>query len=135
MILTAYMAVSLSACKNGVTDREEIITLFEENRDIFLQAAESRDFSGIDELNGDMNVYVQREYADIIFGGEGLGPESWYYGIFFNSENDLYAVSGGAFRDELTEYGDGYLYEENSGDNMYYVEPLGDHFFYYELHY
>jgi transcription elongation factor Elf1 len=123
------MLVTLTACS---TNSNDVITLFQENEAIFLQAANTGDYSQIEVIMGVQNVNVYESHIDIQCNSEGFASETKYCGIFYSAENDLCAVNVAGPKDKVVEKGEGYLYQEESGDNSYYVEPLGNHFFYYE---
>ena len=127
--LMIYMLVTLTACS---TNSNDVITLFQENEAIFLQAANTGDYSQIEAIMGVQNVNVYENHIDIRCNSEGFASETKYCGIFYSVENDLCAVNVAGPKDKVVEMGEGYLYQEESGDNSYYVEPLGNHFFYYE---
>lgn len=127
------MLVSLAAC-SGLTDKDSIIAMFNENRNVFLQAAASEDFSMVESLTGVESVYIGGNHVDIMCGGAGFGPHTQYYGIYFSHNDNLNAMGYAQNKEALKKQGNGFIYEEGS-DYRYYVEPLGDHFFYYELHY
>lgn len=123
------------ACSTNRTEKNDIVTLFQENEEIFLQAANSGDYSGVECIRGVQNVYISEKYIDIQCGGAGVGAETRYYGIYYSADDDLCAIDVAGPKDELVKSGEGYLYQEKTGDNRYYVEPLGNHFFYYEAEY
>jgi len=128
------MFITLSACSYNLTEKSDIISLYQKNEKIFLLAAENEDYSAIERIKGVQKVLVWDTYIDIQCGGAGFGPSTHYYGIFYSADDNLCAIDL-APRDKLVEHGEGYLYQEESGDNRYYVEPLGNHFYYYEAHF
>ena len=134
-ILLACVLTVLTACSANLTEKSDVVSLFEKNRGEFLKAAESGDFSSVEKLSGVQGVSVTDSCTDVSCGGAGMGPSTHYYGIFYSAADDLCAVDVAGPADELTADGAGWLYQESGGDNRYYVEPLGDHFFYYEAHF
>ena len=131
-VLTAF---SLVACSRNLTDKAEIITLYHQNEDCFLEAADSGDFSSLTAIDGISDVYVSDDYVEIECGSTGFGPETHYYGIYYSETDDLCVMGPVPSAAQLMPDGAGYRYIEEVGDNEYYVEPLGNHFFYYEAHY
>ncbi len=119
----------------NIPDKNDIISLFQNNEEIFLQAASSDDYSQVESIKGVQKVIKNNDYVDIQCGGAGFGASTHYYGIFYSSDDNLCAVDVAAPSDKLKTSGDGYLYQQEDGDNEYYVEPLGNHFFYYEAHF
>jgi hypothetical protein len=111
--------------------RTSIITLYEENRETFLAAAVSGDFSAVEALEGITSVTERKNHVDIFCRGFGLGSATSYFGIYYSPSDDLCAAYGALPLDELQPEGNGWRYREPEGDNTFYVEPLGDHFFYY----
>ena len=126
---------TFSACSNNLTEKSDIISLYQKNEQIFLLAAKNGDYSAIEGIKGVQKVIIQDTYIDIQCGGAGFGPSTHYYGIFYSADDNLCAIDVAGPRDKLVEHGEGYLYQEESGDNRYYVEPLGNHFYYYEAHF
>ena len=129
------MFIALSACSYNLTEKSDIISLYQKNEKIFLLAAENGDYSAIERIKGVQKVLVWDTYIDIQCGGAGFGPSTHYYGIFYSADDNLCTIDVAGPRDKLVEHGEGYLYQEESGDNRYYVEPLGNHFYYYEAHF
>ena len=129
------MFIILSACSNNLTEKSDIISLYQKKAQIFLLAAENGDFSAIEGIKGVQKVLVWDTHIDIQCGGAGFGPSTHYYGIFYSADDNLCAIDVAGPRDEMVEQGDGYFYQEENGDNRYYVEPLGNHFYYYEAHF
>ena len=129
LLVLFAMVIVLSACSNNLTEKSDIISLYQKNEKIFLLAAENGDYSAIERIKGVQKVLVWDTYIDIQCGGAGFGPSTHYYGIFYSADDNLWAI------DLAVEHGEGYLYQEESGDNRYYVEPLGNHFYYYEAHF
>ena len=127
--------ITLPACSNNLTEKSDIISLYRKNEEIFLLAAENGDYSAIEEIKGVQKVLVRDTHTDIQCGGAGFGPSTHYYGIFYSADDDLCAIDLAGPKDKLVKYGDGYLYQEESGDNRFYVEPLGNHYYYYEAHF
>ncbi len=121
------LAFILASCSGNLTDKSDIVSLYQKNEETFLQAASNGDYSAVEKINGVQSVLVKEAYVEIQCGGAGLGSSTHYYGIFYSAD-DIDA-------DWLVEHGDGYLYQEEEGDNRIYVEPLGNHFYYYEAHF
>ena len=131
-LLIICISIAFTACSQSTTDKAEIISIFQQNEDTFIQATKDGDFSEVESISGVQEVYKNEEYIDIQFGGYGFGSSTGYYGIFYSANNNMCAVDVAGPENELSEHGNGYKYQENDGDNKYYVEPLGNHFFYYE---
>lgn len=129
------MFATFAGCSQNHTEKSEVISLFQKNEEIFLQAANSGDYSSVERIWGVQSVYLSERYVKIDCGGAGFGPGTHYYGIFYSADDDLCAVDVAGPKDQLVEYNDGYLYQEDDGDNRYYVETLGNHFYYYEAHF
>lgn len=135
ILIVVSVLLMIATCNRNLTDKSDIISLFQKNKAVFLQAVSSGDYSGLERINGVQTVYCTATYIDIKCGGAGFGPSTHYYGIFYSADDNLCAVDVAGPRDQLVEHGSGYLYQEPGGDNRYYVEPLGDHFYYYEAHF
>ena len=135
LLVLFAMVIVLSACSNNLTEKSDIISLYQKNEQVFLLAAENGDYSAIEGIKGIQKVLVWDTYIDIQCGGSGFGPSTHYYGIFYSEDDNLCAIDVAGPLNELIENGDGYLYKQKDGDNQYYVEPLGNHFYYYEAHY
>ena len=135
ILLAVSVLLTIAACNRNLTEKNDIISLFQKNKAVFLQAVSSGDYSALERVNGVQNVYCAATYIDIKCGGAGLGSSTHYYGIFYSADDNLCAIDVAGPRDQLAEYGNGYLYQETGGDNRYYVESLGDHFYYYEAHF
>lgn len=134
-VLLICMLTSLSACSRNLTEKSDIISLFQKHEEAFLQAANSGDYSSVERIRGVRSVYISETYVMIECGGAGLGPSTHYYGIFYTGDDNLFAVDAAEPEGKWVEHGEGYLYQEDGGDNRYYVEPLGNHFYYYEAHF
>ena len=134
LILGAVL-VTLVACSGKEADSGDMVSVFWENEQLFLQAADSGDYSAIERLRGVQDVYVNEKYIDVQGGGSGFGANTYYYGIFYSEDDNLCAIGLAGPREELVEKGDGYLYKEEDGDNRYYVEPLGHHYYFYEAYF
>lgn len=133
LTLLCLLPLLLTGC---ILDRAEVrsstITLYEENRETFLAAAASGDFSAVEALDGTESVYYGSEHVDIYCCGFGMGSATSYFGIFYSPSDDLCAAFGAVPLNELQPESNGWRYREPEGDNTFYVEPLGDHFFYYD---
>lgn len=119
-----------------LTRREDVTSLFEENRAVIQAAAESGDFTEAAKIHGIQEIDQQEDGGCIDFycGGKGFGPETAYYGFFYSPTDDMTALDGCTCSPEdLTPSGSGFCWQESGTDNTYYVEPLGNHFFYYCL--
>lgn len=127
--------VTLMACSQDLPEKNDIISLYQKNEEIFIQATADRDYSKLEHINGVQKVYISEEYIDIQCGGAGLGSGTHYYGIFYSADDNLCAVDVACPKNKLVEQDSGYSYREENGDNRYYVEPLGNHFYYYEAHF
>ncbi len=137
-VIIFALAGSFSACTQNLTDKERIVTLFEQNEMLITDAVQTGDFEKVRQIKGIQNVYISEQYNYIDFecGGSGFGPSTHYYGFYFSPEDDLTAWNGGACPvQELIVDGEGYSWQEIDGDNRYYVEKIGDHFYYYEAHF
>ena len=135
ILLVVSVLLTIAGCNRNLTDKNDIISLFQKNKAVFLQAVSSGDYSALERINGVQNVYCSETYIDIKCGGAGLGSSTHYYGIFYSADDNLCAIDVAGPKNQLVEHGNGYLYQEIGGDNRYYVEPLGDHFYYYEAHF
>lgn len=128
LFISLFLLISATACSNNLTDKRDIISLYEKNEETFLQAASSSDYSSVEKISGVQTVLVWDTYVDIQCGGAGFGPSTHYYGIFYSADDNLCAIDVAGPMDKLVEYNHGYLYQEENGDNQYYVESLGNHF-------
>lgn len=135
LFLLASILLTFTSCFRNLTDKSDIISLFQKNEETFIKAVQSADYSDVERISGVQKVDISAAYVDIQCGGAGLGSSTHYYGIFYSADDDLCAIDVAGPKDELVEDDDGYLFSEDSGDNRYYVEPLGNHFFYYEAHF
>lgn len=135
--LLLVLVVLLNGCApRELTTQEDIVALFNANKETLLSTVEKWDFSKAEEISGIQQIHIAEDgsFADFYCGGKGFGPETAYYGFFWSSDDDLTALDGGICAPEaLVPSGRGFLWQEERGDNEYYVEPLGDHFFYYRL--
>ena len=130
--LLCLLPVLLTGCKLDHAEvRASVITLYEENRETFLAAAASGDFSAVGALQGVASVTGHDDHVDIFCQGFGMGSATVYFGLFYSPADDLCAAYGAVPPEELLPEGSGWRYREPGGDNTFYVEPLGDHFFYY----
>ncbi len=128
--ISLFTACSLS---DDLTDKADIIKLFNDNKDAIISAVDGGSFDEVEKIRGIESVYASDTYIDFSCGGTGFGPSTQYYGFFYSATDDLTAWNGGVCpADELYEFGDGYKYQQADGDNEYYVEEIGEHFFYYE---
>ena len=135
LCMALCMVFSHASCSENLTDQESVIALYQNHQEIFLQAALTGDYSGVESLRGVQKVNVWDNYVDIPCGGAGFGSSTHYYGIFYSPEDDLCAVDVAGARDQLVAHGEGYLYCQPGSDDSYYVQPLGNHFYYYEAHF
>lgn len=135
LLLLSCSFLLMNGCTSPQGNRERIISAYQKNEDVFIDAVQSGDYSTVELLSIVKTVYVAKDYVDFQGKGYGLGPSTHYYGIFYSHDGDLCAVDVAGPREELTKSGAGYQYQENNGDNRYYVEPLGNNFFYYEAHF
>ena len=135
LLVVLALFATLPACSNNLTEKSDIISLYQKNEEIFLLAAENGDYSAVEGIKGVQKVLVWDTYIDIQCGGAGFGSSTHYYGIFYSADDNLCAIDVAGPKDKLIEHCDGYLYQEESGDNRYYVESLGNHFYYYEAHF
>ncbi len=136
LLAVLFIATALLSTGQGLTSRDAVVGMYEKNEKAFLTAAESRDFTALEQIDGVIEISTYQGCVDLWCGGFGLGSATSYYGIFFSEKDDLFAVliSCGS-SDQLKPDGAGFRYEQTGGDNRYYVEPLGNHYFYYEAHY
>lgn len=134
-VILLSVLVCVTACSNNLEGKHDVISLFQRNKETFLQAAGSGDWNGVEQIRGIQSVHILETCVKIECGGAGLGPSTQYWGIFYSEEDDLSAADVAGPRDQLVVHGNGYLYQENGGDNRYYVEALGDHFYYYEAYF
>ncbi len=134
IIIAACIFTIVALCPRNLTDKEDIISLFNKKQEIFIEAVNSGDYKTAEKVRGvhKITVYDNPACVEFMCGGAGFGPSTHYYGFYYSESDDLCAIFGGA---ELVAHGSGWLYEEENGDNSYYVEPLGNHFFYYEAHF
>lgn len=139
-VFVLLMLAILSSCSlsKDLTERERIIKLFSDNKDLIISSIESGDFTEIEKISGIQSVYNSEEnnYIDFFCGGKGFGSGTSYFGFFYSPNNDKTAWSGGmCSSNELIPWNHGYKWQEKNGDNEYYVEELCKCFFYYEVHF
>ena len=115
LLVMLSFAFVLTSCSGNLTDKSDIVSLYQKNEDTFLQAARNGDYSSVEGISGVRKVLVREEYVDVQCGGTGFGSNTHYYGIFYSADD---------VKDKLVEQSDGYLYQEENGDNRYYIEPL-----------
>ena len=114
--ISLFTACSLS---DDLTDKADIIKLFNDNKDSIVSAVDGGSFDEVEKIRGIESVYESDNYIDFSCGG-----------FFYSATDDLTAWNGGVCpADELYEFGDGYKYQQADGDNEYYVEEIGEHFF------
>lgn len=135
LLFSLCLFVAFTACSKNLTEKQDIIALYQRNEDSFLQAANTGDYSAIERISGVQKVFISEDYVDIQCGGSGMGSSTHYYGIFYSVDDNLCAIDVAGLKDKLVKQGGGYFYQEENGDNRYYVESLGDHFYYYEAHF
>ncbi len=125
------------ACSDNLTEKEDIIALFNDNKAVIEQSVENDDFKKVEKLRGIQAVTVYDNCVEFQCGGAGMGGNTHYYGFFFSADDELTAWNGGVGfpKNKLSKDGKGYRYKEQEGDNEYYVEEIGTHFFYYEAHF
>ncbi len=121
----------------NLTDRDEIVAVYHENGEAFLNAAETGSFQDLESIYGVSEVIVDDRYIDIEFGGSGFGSSTNYYGIFYSETDQLNAFQlGPSPMIELVPKDGGFSFTDSyHGGNGFYVEPLGNHYFYYETHF
>ena len=100
------MFIALSACSYNLTEKSDIISLYQKNEKIFLLAAENGDYSAIERIKGVQKVLVLDTYIDIQCGGAGFGPSTHYYGIFYSADDNLCTIDVAGPRDKLVEHGE-----------------------------
>lgn len=128
-LLAIGLFLSCSSSKN-LTNKEDIIKLFNENKDTITSAVEKENFDEIEKIRGIESVFQSENYIDFSCGGAGGGSGTQYYGFFYSAEDNLTAWNGGACpADALYAWGSGYKYTQTDGDNAYYVEKIAEHFF------
>lgn len=135
LLLLVSLFVTLFGCSRNLAEKGKIIALFQQNEALFLQAAQTGEYTTLEGIDGIERVYTSENYVDISCGGDGFGPSTHYYGIFYSEEDDLCAIDLAGPKDELVEHEGGYLYQQENGANRYYVELLENHFYYYEAHF
>lgn len=48
----------ITACSKTTTEKSEIISLFQEEEEVFLKAADSGDYSAVEKLKGVQSIYI-----------------------------------------------------------------------------
>ena len=66
LVLALICMVSLSSCSLNLTEKSDIISLYQNNEEVFLQAGESGDFSAIEDIKGVQSVYISEEMVDVV---------------------------------------------------------------------
>jgi lipoprotein len=136
ILLASIFLFTSCSLSDGLTDKADIIDLFNQHKDAIISAVDGGNFDEIEKICGIQSIYVADNYIDFSCGGAGFGPNTQYYGFFYSEEDDLTAWNGGACpADELYEFENGYKYQQTDGDNEYYVKKIDEHFFYYEAHF
>lgn len=133
LLLLAVMLL-LPSCAPRLGDKASLTDWFHENEDAFMEAAESGDFTSLEKLRGVESVSRSDGCVDILCGGNGFGPGTHYYGLYY-AEEDIWAEFAADPSSPWTVEGDGYRFREKDGDNVFYVEPLGGGYYYYEQHF
>ena len=60
---------TFSACSNNLTEKSDIISLYQKNEGNFLLAAEKGDYSAVEGINGVQKVLIQDTYIDVQCSG------------------------------------------------------------------
>lgn len=130
-----FLTIVISALFDSAPSKADIIAVFDENEAAFVEAAESGDFSELEQLRDIQEVKLRDNSVDIFFGGYGFASATSYYGIFYSADGSIDAHAFAPSKNNFVRNGSGWLYKERYGDNSFYCEPLGHDFFYYEAHF
>ena len=130
-----FLTIVISALFDSAPSKADIIAVFDENEAAFVEAAESGDFSELEQLRDIQEVKLRDNSVDIFFGGYGFASATSNYGIFYSADGSIDAHAFAPSKNNFVRNGSGWLYKERYGDNSFYCEPLGHDFFYYEAHF
>ena len=118
------------------TSEGELIYRAHKTGDVGLEARpfENEILRSVMELEGVSSISLNENSIDFSLGGRGFGSATSYFGFCYLIGDDL-AFAWGGIRHELTQHGEGWIWNETIGGNIYYIEKITGHFYYYELHY
>lgn len=138
LIIICVMALLMfAACGNRPTKKEQVLAVFEEQKELILEKIEdyiAGDEVEWDDLEGVLSVTTNFESSGIIQFeciAEGILTSSFQAGFYY-SPNDVPDYVGWFVyeQDELVEDGNGYSYSDGT-DNRYYTERIYVNFYYY----
>ena len=147
VLATVFLVLStlfLNGCALlGVPTREEMWekcrSFYEDNKELFDEAAKTGDYSEIAKKNGVVSVEDsgnEWHAQEICLGSWGIVPSGGEYGIMISPDNVMCASHlCSRFDDsELTPTDDGgFKCTDDDGDNRYYVRKIDDGVFFYEF--
>ena len=115
-----------------------VTTIYEKNKDVFLQAIEKDDYSPLVSVFGEKNISIEKSSAErfsVIIGVYGFASSGGYYGIYYASDDYISDAwpSPCPSDDYLIPTADGGF--EYKGNDYYYVRNIEGHFYYYEAFY
>ena len=128
LLLTA--ALGLGACgSSDSASKEEIFDLVTSQQDLLLDAIARETYTEVRQLDGLTDIYTEDTYLDFSFSWEGFASQTNSIGFYYVETDDPADI----FPDDLSQSGDGWLWEDPDSDNHCYLEKICDCFYYYEL--
>lgn len=133
IILCMTAMLMLSACGNRPTNEEQVLAVFEEQKELVckkIAGYNAGDEVEWDDLEGVIQVYT---YSDGIIKfrciAYGILTASVEAGFYYSPDDEPDNITGW-LHGELVEDGNGYSYSDGT-DNRYYTERICENFYYY----
>ena len=102
-----FLTIVISALFDSAPSKADIIAVFDENEAAFVEAAESGDFSELEQLSDIQEVKLRDNYVDIFFGGYGFASATSYYGIFYSADGSIDAHAFAPSKNNFVRNGSG----------------------------
>ena len=134
-----YSVYVSTAEKGELLDHPEIEGLYsiiskDRDDDRVYESIDDDVFDRVLGIHGIEFISFDPDFKEFGCGGSGFGPGTHYYGFYYAEDDVPAGIWGEDF--DLTESGDGWIWEEGgSGDNRYYTEKILDNWYYYEMHF
>lgn len=132
-VLCAGLALTLAACGFIPNYREQVLGVFETQKELLLEKIEKHiagGEAGWDELEGVLEVSAYRGgIIKFMCVAEGIVTSSVEAGFYY-SPDDAPAYVGWYPNIKLVEDGDGWSYSDGT-DNRYYTQRICENFYYY----
>ena len=106
-----FLTIVLFSSFGSAPSKADIIAVFDENEAAFVEAAESGDFSELEQMSDIQEVNLRDNYVDIFFGGYGFASATSYYGIFYSADGSIDVHAFAPSKDNFGRNGSGWLYK------------------------